>query len=514
MPRKGKGPLEPEERVIFKAASLFFVSALTLLFFRDPFGLEIRAGLFVRDILSGKGLLIPHAYERPYFDYPPLFFLLEAFFSKILAGPNALSLALPSLISGTLLILFVFFYVKRLIGEKEAFFSGLILFATPEFWLKSEKATLDVTLSLFVFLAVINLYLSFLKYPEDKKTLFIALIFSGLSYFTKGLIGLFLAFAPLFLFFLVTSRIKSLIRFLFIALFFSFLLISFHIFLLYLNGNISLLMEILNAQVFSRLGTKPNRPFFYYFFYILLICLPWILWILFWGFKEKIEISNILDKRFLKNDAYLFFLCWFLSDLFPFLIASSRHSRYLLPIFSALAILISFFLVSLLCIINDKARYYNQFKSFCFLIFFVCFLSSLFIEPPLSKRESGRHFVEETERSLKGNEKIIIYKMERDGNGLKYALFSKFYPKGLIFLKDSSSLKEISPPFVIVLRENRFNEIKGALSSQKNGAHFSLTIIASGLIHSKKVEAILIRQKNDFRPNSSLLKFFKRKSLS
>ena len=503
MLRKGKGPLELEDRVIFKAASLFFVSALILLFFRDPFGLEIRAGLFVRDILSGKGLLIPHAYERPYFDYPPLFFLLEAFFSKLLAGPNALSLALPSLLSGTLLILFVFFYVKRLIGKKEALFSGLVLFATPEFWLKSEKATLDVTLSLFVFLAVIHFYISFLKYPEDKKTLFIALIFSTLSYFTKGLIGLYLSFAPLFLFFLVARRIKSLIRFLFIALFFSFLLISFHIFLFYLNGNVSLLVEIFDAQVLSRMGARPNRPFYYYFLFILLLCLPWILWVLFWGFKEKIDASRIFHKRVLKNDTSLFFICWLISDLFPFLMASSRHSRYLLPVFPPLAILISIFLVSLWQSIGDMDGYYRKFKALCFLIFFICFFSTIIVEPPLSKRESGRRFVEETERPLKGDEKIVIYRMNRDGDGLKYALFSRFYPKGLIFFKESSRLKEIRPPFVIVFRENRFNEVKDALGSRRDNTLFSLKKLATGLIHSKKVEAVLVRQKNDFKPGPS-----------
>lgn len=67
--------------------------------FRGLAGMEFRTALFVRELLRHGPSLIPRLDGAPYFDYPPLYFLVAAFSSRLLGAISPLSLALPSMLA-------------------------------------------------------------------------------------------------------------------------------------------------------------------------------------------------------------------------------------------------------------------------------------------------------------------------------------------------------------------------------------------------------------------------------
>ena len=90
-------------------------------------------------------------------------------------------------------------------------------------------------------------------------------------------------------------------------------------------------------------------------------------------------------------------------------------------------------------------------------------------------------FVHKTEANLSDDYTIYLYKFKKDGDALKYALFSKFYPEKIKFLYSISEIRNIRTNGVVVIFEKDFKAIADKILPQK--------IIATGFIHNKRVVA-------------------------
>ena len=82
-----------------------------------------------------------------------------------------------------------------------------------------------------------------------------------------------------------------------------------------------------------------ERPWWWYFMVLPALFLPWTFWPSVWRSFFLLKISRYVDS------GVLFCLCWFFSALFIFSLISGKQLHYLLPEFSALALLISYFLL-------------------------------------------------------------------------------------------------------------------------------------------------------------------------
>ncbi len=533
------------------ASITFFLAAFLVLSVRDPYGMEARAGLFVRAILHGKGLFCPVLYGHPYPDYPPFFFLIESIFCSYAPTISSLCLAMPSVLSGALLILVVFLSARRFIGEEEALVASAILFATPVFWLKAEKATLDVTLALFVFCANLSFFRGFcLCGPENSRFLFkgLGLLFLTGAYFVKGPVGLILSVAPCAIFLTAKRCFSKLFKFLMTVFATCVLVLLFHYMLLVHQGGEALALRVLDAQLLTRFGGEPNKPFYYYILFLIGSFIIWMPWLFPSGLKGAKESMRIWTGCLsIRDDFHFFTLLFAASCIAPFLFASSRHGRYLLPAFAPLALILAcgivrcidlsdrkifyipaalfeklpllfslfpfflwafdplkskvpiwllicllipvwglLFLVKKMCVSKALRRY----LCYCLSIFLLTAGTTLVAEPGLSFKESGRAFVAATE-AVKGVSPsgVYLFRLKPDGDGLKYSLYSRYYPGKIHFLRKGNELKKFPPRSIVVLYKRDLNLFL------KRFPDTNYIIISEGFIHKKKVVSLLVASK-------------------
>lgn len=493
---------------LYLTTAFFFLSIILVLYHREIYGFETRSALFVRDMLEGGNLLCPHLYGRPYTDYPPLFFLLQYICSLPAGRVTAVSISLPSAVSAASLILLTWWFTRRHLGEKAAFISAICLASLPEFWLKAEKATLDMFLALECSAAICSFYQAEqCERPETVmlfKTLGYAAVLTGLL--TKGPIGLILPLFCWFLYLAAQKRFKDILKIL--PWWFMVTLVGFSMeaMIFLKTGGRTLLSDALSRQMLSRLGNRANKPFYYYISYLVISFLPWLLWMAGQFFMEKKDKASPSENKPIpiEKEFFLLLITWTAGILLPFLISASRHGRYILPVFMPISILTGTAIFSLAkrmdqqtserlviaitlltaavgCLLLsamvidplDSGRHIPGLGlltvmatgcmfagrhldsglkvALSFAIFLIYSTSSacLTIEPGLSQRESARSFVRCTEKNLAADEKVVLFRIRPDKNGIKYALFSRAYPHRLLFPDKLQKLATIPRPFIL-----------------------------------------------------------------
>ena len=541
------GPFEASPSFFVLVLSLFFLfAALLVLVQRDIYGLETRVALFVRDILRGEDLFCPTLFGRPYPDYPPLYFLLSAPFCLLMGRVCAFCISLPGLLGATVLLVLVFSFTRKYVGDTQAALSSLILFATPEFFLKAERATLDMLLALSVFTSNMLLFQGF--WEEEGKNRIkkgLGYLFMALSYLVKGPVGLVLCTIPITAFFALKRDVRKLVIFFVYAAITCGLVAGLHLLALFFQGGEELVFSVLNAQFLSRISGTANKPFYFYFFYLLGAFAPWLLLLGAFCLKRARSCIKQRSSCFSGNDFNVFVALMAVGAILPFLFATSRHGRYLLPAFPAIAILFSCFLCrkaeasETMARLKIITRYWKGIFVFvCLLlvaIFFInlgkepsSFLALVFLltgvflalryfsikapgtskpvflygiltfllvaglivtlEPGISKKESGRQFVQETERIVKAPVGVFLFRFKPDGEGLKYTFYSRFSPGKITFFRKEGRVETLPKGAILVVYEKDMKRVLKRLENRK------YNIISAGYIHQKKVSSLFMVQ--------------------
>ncbi len=548
---KGSQPENHDLKACIILAGFFLVSILLVLPFRDIYGFETRSALFVRGMLENGHLLVPCIYGRPYTDYPPLFFLLQYLLSLPAGHVSAVSAALPSALSGTCMIVLAWWTARRHSGSMTAIASAACLACLPEFWLKSEKATIDMLLALECSVAMVLFYeadlcgkLCSARYLRLAG--YAAVLTAGL---TKGPVGLMLPIFSWFLYLAACRRIKKIFQRLPEWITVCLAGAGAEALLFYMAGGKELVLHAVSSQFLSRLGNTANKPFYYYAYYLALSFLPVAAWIgsLIFLKAKKQGITAYNQRKTLPIENRRFFhflLCWAAGMLLPFLLSSSRHGRYILPIFLPLSILagitvqnltgnldrgllqklpaftgwltagasacilmamlfspltphapVSVFLALATLAVLAMTFFYKWriapgLKSICLSAIFLIYATSsvaLITEPAVSAKESAKRLVNCTEKALQPGEKVILFKIKPDKNGLKYALFSKAYPDRLLFVH-TREIRDIPLPFILVGKEK---DIPALLP---HATPFRITPLCRRMIHGKTYRSVGISQ--------------------
>jgi len=183
--------------------------ALLLVFFRlgAPLLFDVDEAVFSeasREMLETGDWLTPtYNYENRY-DKPVLFYWLQAAAFAVL-GTHEFAARLPSALAGLGLLLLVYAFVRRLEGEETAFWSTLTLLACIEFSAYSHAAVTDMTLTLFLSLAIFSYMASRAETPRFAHVAGFHLG-SALAFLTKGLIGVVFPWGVVFLHGLLRRR--------------------------------------------------------------------------------------------------------------------------------------------------------------------------------------------------------------------------------------------------------------------------------------------------------------------
>ena len=303
--------------------------------FRDIFGLETRNAFICREMLEGSFTAIPTTFGIPYPDYPPLFFWFSTPFAIPFAKVTTFSIVLPSALAaiGTISITFV---AGHHIHPRIGWLSALILATIPDFWMKAGESTIDMLLTCTITGALFFLYLYDNRKTHKKRYVTGAILCLLLAFFTKGPIGLVLPSAAWFCYLLLAGRFRACINFLLllIPVVISCLVLEF--FIVWKQGGQALVNEVINMQVLGRLSEKANKPIYYYFLCVLENTALWLILGLVYLRQSIIRQGLSFQHPILHLSIVMFVIV-----LTIFTIASTKHGRYILPLYPPLALVLA-----------------------------------------------------------------------------------------------------------------------------------------------------------------------------
>ncbi|HHT9139359.1 MAG TPA: ArnT family glycosyltransferase [Candidatus Tripitaka californicus] len=304
-------------------------------------GRETLYAQVARETLQGNWI-VPHFNGEIYFNKPPLYFWVIALLSKPWGDVTEFTLRLPSALAAIGTVLVVFSLGEVLIGAGGGFLAGLILASSPEFQKYACVAKLEMLLTFFVTASLACFYFGLdsashkpcTNKVRGKRWYFLwGWAFLALSVFTKG-IGI-LIIPPVLGLYLLSRR--ELYRWremepflgglLFVSLLLCWLLPA------QLYGGISYTGGLVGHFKYH-VGKPANlfKPVFYTR-EVLAGTLPWSLILI--GLYAYWKRSKAEER-----DPLRFPAVWFLATFILFSISMEKRSRYLLPLYPALALML------------------------------------------------------------------------------------------------------------------------------------------------------------------------------
>lgn len=184
-----------------------------------------------------------------FFLHPPLPIIMEAGLIKLF-GINPFSIRFWSIIMGLGSILFLYLLVKKLFGNKVAFFSAVFLATNPLFFIMSRQFRPEVFVTFFVLASSYILYLAKLK--KKNYLYFISGLLTGAAFLSHFYGAFYIGACILYLIIeLIKKRIKIQELFLFIfgaavllVPYFYWIFVNFSIFKTQFTGNLGNLTNI------------------------------------------------------------------------------------------------------------------------------------------------------------------------------------------------------------------------------------------------------------------------------
>lgn len=176
---------------------------------------EARYAVLGKNMAESGDFVVPRfVYDGVFQSFdgkPPLLFQLCGLSVRFL-GSSAFAVRLPSFIASFLVLGLLFFTVRRLAGEKQAFTALLICLSSVVFYLFSGFCMTDMLLTLAVSGAVMT-YMLFesAETPRFRKAASLACFaFLGLGMLTKGPVALVLAGLPIGAYVIINRRWRGL----------------------------------------------------------------------------------------------------------------------------------------------------------------------------------------------------------------------------------------------------------------------------------------------------------------
>ena len=147
---------------------------------------EPRYAEVAKEMLLGKGWLVPHLNSEVYIEKPPLFFWAIAGTARLLGAMNEHAGRIPSAVFAVLTLILTFLLGKRLFNEKVGFYAALILATTIMFFWLARRANIDATLTFFTTATIVLFCEGF--YRQRGRWIFYALAYCAmaLGFLTKA----------------------------------------------------------------------------------------------------------------------------------------------------------------------------------------------------------------------------------------------------------------------------------------------------------------------------------------
>jgi 4-amino-4-deoxy-L-arabinose transferase-like glycosyltransferase len=302
------------------------------------------------------------------FQKPIIFYWLVALSFKNF-GVNIFSGRLPSVIFAAAGIVLIYYFSLILFGNpKGALFSSLALLSSPLYFLNARAARTDMVLTFFITLSLLFFAKGFFGQKKRRLYFVFSFIAMGLATMTKGPPGFLIPLISIVVLLSVFPKNRPVLKDIFSPwpfIFFLLIVVPWPLVMYLLHGG-----RFINSFFFSELVNRVDRYSIdlvsnigYYLATVVRHFFPWSIFLL-------IGILSTRKKENNRNEITFLFLWLAVTfGMFTFFV-SSGHSRYLLPLSPALALLSGEYLVR----IDEQGAFQNRlFK------LMVLFVLSLFI---------------------------------------------------------------------------------------------------------------------------------------
>ncbi len=300
---------------------------------------EGRYAEIAREMVASGDWVTPHLNDFKYFEKPPLQYWATAVAFEVF-GEHQWTARLWTALTGFLGVLLAGFVGLRLFGREAGLYAALILGSSMLYALMAHVNTLDMGVTFFISLGIFSLLLAQQEsaIPLRRNWMVLAWAAMALAVLSKGLMGVILPGAALFLYSLLNRDSAVWLRMHWIIGLLAFFAVAAPWFVLVMQANPEFFQFFFIHEHFERFLTKVHARYqpWYYFVPILLFgMLPWT--VLMFDTVLRTWRDSASQARHFSPERFL--LVWVVFVYLFFSVSSSKLPSYLLPMFPALALL-------------------------------------------------------------------------------------------------------------------------------------------------------------------------------
>ena len=306
---------------------------------------EGRYAEIPREMVASGDWVTPRLNDLKYFEKPPLQYWATATAYEVF-GEHQWTSRLWAGLTGFAGLYLVWFAGLRLFGREAAGYATLLLGSSMLYVLIGHINTLDMGVTFFLTLGIVGLLLGQTQiYPHlRRKWMLLSWAGLALAVLSKGLMGLVLPGAAVFVYCVVQRDFSVLRRMHWLSGLAVFLLITAPWFYLVMKANPEFFQRFFIYEHYTRFTTKDlgrYQPWYYFVPILIAGALPWTVLMFDTLFRtmfgaQPARSSHRADKPF---NASRFLLIWAIFIYVFFSISGSKLPSYLLPMFPALALL-------------------------------------------------------------------------------------------------------------------------------------------------------------------------------
>ena len=291
-----------------------------------------------KEMIESGDWITPTYNRENRYDKPILFYWLMATSYKIF-GVNEFGARFPSALASTVLIMSIFFFVRRVRDNTYAFYTAIASLLSIYFLAYSHAAVTDMSLTLFISLSLFSFYLWIdgKTQSRTKNNLYLYgfYLFSALAFLTKGLIGIVFPFGIALVYMIVIYGWKGFRKVLSLKGLIIFMLISLPWFIAQLTINGQEFVDQFfikhHFQRYTGVISGHKGPFYYYIPVLIIGLFPWVAFL-------PAGIRNTWKE---KNRFQIFALIWFAFIFVFFSFSTTKLPNYILPALPAISALIA-----------------------------------------------------------------------------------------------------------------------------------------------------------------------------
>ena len=301
---------------------------------------EGRYAEIPREMAASGDWVTPRLNGLKYFEKPPLQYWATATAYTVF-GEHQWTSRLWTALTGFAGLLLVWYAGTRLFGCAAGRYAAVLLGGSQLYALMAHINTLDMGVTFFITLGIVGLLLGQQAESEARTRrnwMYLAWAALGLAVLSKGLMGLVLPGAALFLYSVLQRDIAVWKRMHWGMGLLLFLLVAAPWFYLVMKANPEFFQRFFIYEHYLRFTTKVHaryQPWYYFIPVLLAGMLPWTI-LMFDTLLRTWKNSARTDKAF---NPGRFLLIWALFIYVFFSVSGSKLPSYLLPMFPALALL-------------------------------------------------------------------------------------------------------------------------------------------------------------------------------